>query len=192
MSRIGELLTKYGIINEKQLDEALRLQKERDKRLGEILIELGYVSSDDLHWILSEQANMPFVEIQPAMLDAALIMRFPKKLLYEHTILPLHESETRIYVAVGDPTDTGAIQRVEEAASKIVVASVTAAEKIKQLLDKFFAESPDGKQMATFVRMTMNKAEIEVIETGGKRIRKCSPAEIEIKIRRDKGETEDE
>ena len=192
MSRIGELLIKHGIITKEQLDKALRLQKTSDKRLGEILIELGYVSSDDLHWMLSEQANMPFVDIQPSMLDAALIMKFPKQLLYEHTALPLHESETRIYVAVGDPTDTAAVERIERVASKIVVASGAAPVKIKRLLDDFFAKASKEKHMVTCVRMTTNKADIEFIDAKGSSLLKSSPAEIEIRIRRSKGETEDE
>lgn len=192
MSRIGELLIKHGIINEEQLDKALCLQETSNKRLGEILIELGYVSSDDLHWMLSEQANIPFVDIQPSMLDVALILRFPKQLLYEHIVLPLHESETRIYVAVGDPTDILAIERIERAASKIVIASGAAPAKIKRLLDDFFTEASKEKHMVTCVRMKTNSADIEFIDAGGKYMRKSSPAEIEIKISRDKGEIEDE
>jgi type IV pilus assembly protein PilB len=192
MSRIGEMLMKYGIITEEQLDEALRMQQKSDKRLGELLIDLGYLNSDDLHWMLSEQADLPFVEIHPEMLEASLIMRFPKELLYDHTILPLHESETRVYVVVGDPTDTPALQQIEQAASKTVAASVAAPEKIKRLLDNFFAESADKMQMVTCVRMTANHAEIEFIEAGKKRKRKCSSAEIEIRIGRDKGEPKDE
>jgi len=192
MSRIGELLLELGIVTEEQLNEALQLQETGNKRLGEILIELGYVSSDDLHWMLSEQANMPFVEIEPTMLDAALIVRFPKKLLYEHTILPLHESETRIYVAVGDPTDATAIERMERAASKIVIASGAAPAKIKQLLDDFYTDPLKKKQLVTCVRMTANNAEIEFIEAGRTRKRKCSSAEIEIRIGKDKGEPQNE
>jgi len=191
MSRIGELLLKHGIVTEEQLNEALRLQETSNKRLGEILIELGYVSSDDLHWMLSEQANIPFVDLQPSMLDNALIMRFPKQLLYKHTVLPLHESETRIYVAVGDPTDTTAIERIERAASKIVIASGAAPAKIKRLLDDFFTKAAKEKHMVTCVRGRTNSAGIEFIDAGGKHIRKSSPAEIDIRIRREKGETED-
>ncbi len=192
MSRIGEMLLKYGIITEKQLDEALGLQERSDKRLGELLVDLGYLNSDDLHWILSEQAEVPFVEIHPEMLEASLILKFPKELLYEHTILPLHESETRIYVAVGDPTDTSAIRRIEQVASKTMAASVAAPEKIRRLLDDFFAESPDDRQMATCVRMMANNVEIEFIDAGKTKKRKCSSAEVEIKISGDKGETQDE
>ncbi len=55
MSRIGELLHKYGIITRQQLEEALEKQKREKKRLGEILIDLGYLSSKELLWMLSEQ-----------------------------------------------------------------------------------------------------------------------------------------
>ncbi len=60
ISRIGELLVENGFIVEKQVVEALELQKQKEgeKKLGEILIELGYIDSKELSQMLSEQAAM--------------------------------------------------------------------------------------------------------------------------------------
>ncbi|MEO0206559.1 MAG: GspE/PulE family protein, partial [candidate division WOR-3 bacterium] len=77
-SLVGEMFLKSGLISEDQLKKALDLQKEKHKRLGEILIELGYISLNDLVWILSEQASIPFIEIRPEMLDSNLIDSLPE------------------------------------------------------------------------------------------------------------------
>ncbi|GAH06389.1 unnamed protein product, partial [marine sediment metagenome] len=73
VKRIGELLVQSGMIAEAQINEALEIQKIKKKRLGEILMELGYVNSQNLIRMLSEQAAMPFVELKPEMLDENLI-----------------------------------------------------------------------------------------------------------------------
>ncbi len=58
MARIGELLVENDFIVEEQVIEALEIQRQRgcQKKLGEILIELGYIDATQLSQMLSEQA----------------------------------------------------------------------------------------------------------------------------------------
>jgi len=120
------------------LNEALKIQKESKKKIGEILVELGYLSPRDLIWLLSEQASIPFIELKPEVLDAQLIRSFPEKLLYEHCIIPLYEIEGKLYVATGNPNDIEGIEKIKEIARKEVYACGAEPDKIFQLLDRFF------------------------------------------------------
>ena len=54
--RIGELCVNVGLITEKQVKEALEKQKKSKKKIGEILVELGYIRSQELNLMLSVQA----------------------------------------------------------------------------------------------------------------------------------------
>lgn len=136
--RIGELLVKSGIITEDQLNEALKNQQTNKKKLGEILIELGYIKPRDLVWILSEQVAIPFIELKPEVLDSQLIKSFPEKLLYDYCVIPLYEIEGKLYIAMGDPTDKNGLEKIKEFAKKEVILSAAEPEKILELLDKFF------------------------------------------------------
>jgi len=187
-SFLGELLIKNGIITRRQLDEALDVQKKRKKRLGEILVELGYINSGDLIWMLSEQAEISFVQAKPEMMDSQLINKFPRKLLRKNSILPLYETEDKIYIASGDPTNHKTIQKIKEFTKKEVVISGADPEKIEQLLNKFFSE-PENEQIIqskfsakTNIKIIDNHAEIEFIDESGKITRKRLRAEIVIKI----------
>jgi type IV pilus assembly protein PilB len=192
--RIGELLVKNGIITEAQLKKALVLQKEQEKRLGEILIELGHLSSKDLVWILSEQADIPFVEIRPEMLDKKLINAFPENILYDNSILPLYETEDRIYIALGDPTETIVTQEVKRFTTKEVVTSGADPHKIEQLLNKFFLsqqmeESLQQKKVDdTAVKIVTENATIEFTDKQGKVTTRNAPIEIVMTIRKEKGD----
>jgi type IV pilus assembly protein PilB len=140
MSLIGKLLVKNGIITESQLAEALSMQEESKKRLGELLISLGYLKAKDLMWMLSEQADISFVELKPEMLDSPLIGRFPEKLLIDNNILPLYETEAEIYVVIGDPTKKELIQSLQQYTVKRIVVSAAEPGKIHTLLSKFYME----------------------------------------------------
>jgi len=197
MSRIGELLHKYGIITRQQLEEALERQRREKKRLGEILIDLGYLSSKELLWMLSEQADIPFVEIEPEMLDNHLIDTFPQRVLCENSILPLYETEDKIYVTLGDPTNTDAIARVKEITTKEVVVSGAEPKKIKELLDRLFSAQKVeaievNREGRTIIRITDDSAKIEFIDKSGKVKVHKSPVEIVISIREKEGEKQND
>ncbi len=57
--RIGELCVNSGLVSEKQVAYALELQKQSKKRLGEIMIELGYIKIEELNLMLSVQRVEP-------------------------------------------------------------------------------------------------------------------------------------
>ncbi len=193
MFRIGELLIKRGIIIQKQLDEALKLQKKKKKRLGEILMELGYLNSENLLWMLSEQADIPFVEVRPQMLDNQLINKFPEDVLYNNLILPLYETADRIYIAVGDPTDSLIVKKMEAFTTKEVIISGADPKKIEQLLNKIFLAQQAEKaiekerEAKTTIKITANNAVVEFTDESGKTTKKKSRIQIIIDTRKKKG-----
>lgn len=197
MSRIGELLHRSGIITSQQLEEALNKQKREQKRLGEILIDLGYLSSKELLWMLSEQADIPFVEIEPEMLDNHLIGKFPQDVLCKNSILPLYETEDKIYITLGDPTNSDAIACVKDYTTKEVVVSGAEPEKIRELLDRLFSTQQVkaievNREGKTIIRITDNNAQIEFIDASGTVKMHKSPVEIIISIREDEGEEQND
>ncbi len=186
---IGELLVKSGIITEDQLNEALAIQKENNKRLGEILIELGYLKPKDLIWLLSEQASMPFIELKPEILDSKLIRSFPENFLYNYCIIPLYEIEGKLYIAIGNPANREAIEKIKEFTQKEIVTSAAEPEKIFQLLDKFFlieGTEPtfDREEFKGSVKIniTDNKATIEFVDENGNVKRYGVQGDVIIKL----------
>ncbi len=187
-TQIGELLVKNGVITKKQLTEALKIQRKKNKKLGEILIEMNYLTSENLIWMLSEQVDIPFVELRPEMLDKELINTFPRNLLYNNCILPLYETEDKIYFAFGDPTNASAKQEIKKYTQKEVFNSGADPQKIERLLDKFFLAEKFEKTVLvkkkgkTAIRITSKKATIEFIDEVGKTTRKHASAKIIVSI----------
>jgi len=62
--KLGEMLIFYKIITPKQLEEGLEIKKNTEKRIGEILINLGRVTQDEINWVLGKQLNLPYIQIQ--------------------------------------------------------------------------------------------------------------------------------
>jgi type IV pilus assembly protein PilB len=135
---IGELLVKSGLVAKKQIEEALKIQEKSKKRIGEILMELGYINSHDLVRMLSKQSAIPFVELEPEMLDAELIKSFPEDILYHYNIIPLYEIHDKVHIAIGDPTNCDVIEKLKNFTTKDIELSGAEPQRIEKLLDKFF------------------------------------------------------
>jgi type IV pilus assembly protein PilB len=136
---IGELLVQNGLISDQQLNQALALQSAQGKKLGLILLELGYINSSNIIKMVSEQVAVSFLELKREMIDEKLLRRFPQKLLYNETLIPLFEKEGSVMVAFGDPTKREKIiDTVKRFSNKEVKCFSADPGQIKRLLNEIF------------------------------------------------------
>ena len=185
---IGEMLVKNGLITEEQLKQALEMQHKENRRLGEILIELGYISTKELVWMISEQASVPFVDLEAHNVDAELVSSLPKQLLYKKCVLPLYTTEDKIFVVLGDPSDQSVALKIKEIMKKDVVISGGDPRKIRALLDVAFEKIKTTKVRTTrkkkdlIIRITESEAQIESYDESGQVTKKTLPVDLTIKI----------
>ena len=99
---IGKILLSGTSLVKEQLAEALAIQADRAeyRKIGQILIDLGYVSEIDVLIALSEQYNLPFYDkINQNKYDKELVAGLPIEFLKKHKILPLGSENGNVIVA---------------------------------------------------------------------------------------------
>jgi type II secretory ATPase GspE/PulE/Tfp pilus assembly ATPase PilB-like protein len=102
--RIGEVLVDSGLATPEQIDGALAEQKKRGgKKLGQILVELGILTETDLTATLAEKFHLPFVDLDDYPIDAGAARRVPREIIEKYGFLPLQIDRTTILVAISDP-----------------------------------------------------------------------------------------
>lgn len=110
--RIGDLLVEAGEITPEQLREALAEQTQTGERLGEILIERGHLSKQALGRILQAQRGVPYVDLNTYPVDEQLIRSVPNWMVMQHKVIPLARVDEEIHLAMLDPTDVVAMDSV--------------------------------------------------------------------------------
>lgn len=100
--RIGEILLEKGLITKEQLNRALENQRLTKKALGEVLVELGYVTWEELTEALAEQYNIPMLKDPPRIIAAEVLNSLPRALLEELRIVPIDKRDGRLILV----TDT--------------------------------------------------------------------------------------
>jgi type IV pilus assembly protein PilB len=105
--RIGALLVELGYIRESDLTAALNLQKEsaERKKLGEVLIEHGYIDEHKFIEILASQLGFPLVELEYRKLDHKLFANAPFHVCREFLFAPIAREEGEMLVVFADPLD---------------------------------------------------------------------------------------
>jgi hypothetical protein len=106
---LGALLVREGLISHEQLELALIDQQGTGLRLGELLVQWGWVESGAISRALAEQYEMEFVDLDAAEFDSEAVDRLPAKEARARNAIPVRflEDDT-ILVGVADPTDVGA------------------------------------------------------------------------------------
>ncbi|MGE4412572.1 MAG: hypothetical protein AB7E45_02605 [Candidatus Caldatribacteriota bacterium] len=132
--KLGELLLQYGLISSEELEKALKIQKEKNKRIGEILLDLNLVIQDQINWVLSKQLDIPYVQIEPEQLDKDLLKKFPSFLIKNYNLIPLQQVNDTLVIAMADPTDEEALQKIKSSYQKNFEVVLASFQNISELI----------------------------------------------------------
>jgi MSHA biogenesis protein MshE len=126
---LGALLVREGLISNEQLELALIDQQGTGLRLGELLVQWGWVESAAISRALAEQYDLDFFDLDAAEIDPAAVERLPAKEARTRSAIPIRSLEDgRLLVGVADPTDVGACEELRAmlggAVSLVVVDQV--------------------------------------------------------------------
>jgi type IV pilus assembly protein PilB len=113
-TRLGDRFVAKGLLGPKQLEEALALQQQSGKRLGEILIHRGLVSEQEVLATLGEQLDVPFVRLRPGLYDASVVRSIPKRVAERLNVVPLFQVRGEVTLAMTDAQSVPLINEVEE------------------------------------------------------------------------------
>jgi type IV pilus assembly protein PilB len=134
--RIGDLFVEQGMITDQQLAEALDVQHRTGGRLGEILIELGFISTLDAARILADRLGLEFVDLHTLKLDEFTAQRIPEEIARRYRAIPISEEDGVLRVAVADPTDVFALDDLQVIAKAAVLPIVADPAQVLEVVNK--------------------------------------------------------
>jgi hypothetical protein len=130
--QLGALLLEKGLLTAEQLDTALAERRATGDRLGETLVNLGFIFEDELARVLAEQAGVPFVNLDTIPVDPFAASVLPRELGESLPALPVRFTpEGGLVVAVADPTDESLFPKLQTAVSCPLVLTVATASSIR-------------------------------------------------------------
>ncbi|NUP96119.1 MAG: hypothetical protein HUU28_08140, partial [Planctomycetaceae bacterium] len=137
---LGQILKARGVVREGQVQEALAEQRKRGGLIGQILVELGHVTSADVALALAEQAGLETVDLAKATPEKAALALVDGDTAHAFGVLPLAVEGRRLVVAIGDPLNTAVLEDLRFTTSLDVRGVIADAELLRQKIRTHYGE----------------------------------------------------
>lgn len=111
--KLGEILVEAGLISDQELNYALKSQRQLGGTVGEALTRLGYVSEEQILSALSNQLSIPNVNLSKILVPEDILKTVPYSLVKEKKILPLGQEGSKLIIGMVDPTDIEVLSQLE-------------------------------------------------------------------------------
>jgi len=96
--RLGEILVEKGLITKEELIKALDEQRKNRKAIGEILVEMGIITWEEITEALSQQYNIPMLKDPPRAIPVDVLRGIPKAMIDELRAIPVDKKDDKIVV----------------------------------------------------------------------------------------------
>mgnify|MGYP000810482920 FL=1 len=142
--RIGDVLVAAGAITEEQLQEGLAKQKETGRKLGNALVDLGFISNDMLITVLTTQLGIDYIELKGAKIEEKVIHMVPESMVTKYQAIPIEidpDNPNILKVAMADPMDIMAMDDIGLVTNLQVEPMLASEEGVKNAIDKYYGSA---------------------------------------------------
>jgi type IV pilus assembly protein PilB len=136
--KLGEILVEGGLLTQEQLEKALPHQKKSNLKLGQFLVREGYVSETQIVDLVSTQLRLEKYRPDKFIIDVDLAQILPPEIAHKYQAAPLKKSGLLLTVAMPDPLDINALDAVEVYTNCEVEAVICTEQHLNQLLSTIY------------------------------------------------------
>src|SRR5262245_26137263 len=159
-SRLGEILLNTGAITPNQLEHALAQQHALRLSIGQTLVRLNYVSDETVRQALATQLNIPYVDLERMEIDRSLSRVISASFAKRHALLPIATLDRTLTVAMDDPTVTSVVQDLQRMTGLRITVVTAAGPAIRDAFNALYGEPLTGNAIKP-VRMNRRSTDRE-------------------------------
>ena len=137
---LGQVLLERSLITAEQLELAIEQQRRTDRRIGQVLLDLGFTTADAVLGALSVQLGVPATRLNGFTVSPAAVQSLPEKIARKHFAVPLQKVGTILQVAIANPNDLAALDDLRFASGCQIHTFVALEDEIARALDRFYTE----------------------------------------------------
>lgn len=146
---LGAILLDTTNLTEEQLEQALVVHRERGIKLGDALVQLKFLRSEDILRALSVQLGFPYEHaIQIEHIPHELIEPLPINYAKRNELLPLRKEKGHLVVAISDPTNFPALDEVRVMYAMPVFPVISGGYEIMNAINAVYNRSEDSSDGA--------------------------------------------
>ena len=141
--KIGELLVSGGALTQEQLNSAVERQQQTGQRLGKVIIELGFLKSEQFTSHLSQQLQIPFVDLRRYNFDVGVIQRLRESYARRYRAIVLADQNGVLVVGRADPMDIFASDELERILGQPIQPALVDEDELLSTLDLVYRRTEE-------------------------------------------------
>jgi type IV pilus assembly protein PilB len=135
--RLGDLLIEEGLITPEQLQTTLA-EKGKNQKIGEALLQRGYITDQQLAEVLEDQLGIPHISLFQYPFDTNIFSLIPKETARRNLIIPLKKDGNKLYVAMVDPMDFIVIDDLRLSTGFQIETAIATKDDVIKAINKYY------------------------------------------------------
>ncbi|HOR86879.1 MAG TPA: GspE/PulE family protein [Bacillota bacterium] len=161
--RLGDMLVSSGKLSREQLEEAINLQKtEKTKRLGEIIVELGYTSEEDVLKMIEEQLGIPILDLANYNVNPKATAMVPENIARKYDLIPVDVLDNELLVAMSDPLNIFALDDIRLVTGMKLRTALASKTVIERTVNKYYSQEGSRKIVKEFEEEFVPGSQMEI------------------------------
>ena len=138
--RIGQILVDLGFLSEDRLEMLLEEQRQRPgELLGQIALSMGLITDEQLAQALGEQFRMQVVSLADAVIAPEVLRYITEPMAQMYRVIPLAFEDNTLTIAMCDPQKLSIIDELRSFLGYNIRAVVATERDIRKSLDRYYA-----------------------------------------------------
>jgi len=160
--RIGDLLVEHKLISEGQLNAALADQKTTGRKLGQVLIENGYITEDKFLDFLSRQLDVPYIDLKQYQYQKDVVHLLPETLARRYRAIVLADRKTGLLVGMADPSDIFAYDDIHKILKRPMSLALVREQELLKTLDIVYRREDEITSLAEELEDELSETDIDL------------------------------
>ncbi|MDR3554963.1 MAG: type IV-A pilus assembly ATPase PilB [Syntrophobacteraceae bacterium] len=161
--KIGELLIQEGLVTTEQLNRALDDQRHSGERIGAALVKQGVIDENTLSEFIARQYNCPQISLSRITLGKGIVSLVPLDIMHKYQAVPFGLMGNTLHVAMADPGNLFIIDDIRFLTRKNIQIHVAADSVLKQVIGTFF--NADDDSFDDILGAIKDEVELDFVQT---------------------------
>lgn len=141
--RLGDILVEKGLITHEELKLALDEHQKTGEMLGQVLVKMKFISEKDVLQVLAEQQGVPFLELKDLAIEDKVIKSVPAKFTWHYKVMPIRIDGNILTIAISNPFDMWPIDDLETNLGYRVEKVLSTSVDILEAIRKYYGVGAD-------------------------------------------------
>ncbi|HIA20321.1 MAG: GspE/PulE family protein [Pirellulaceae bacterium] len=140
MGDFVEILLRRGIVSPDQVAEAEQMARNNQSKLADCLVQLGYVTGEDVTRAMAEFHDLEYVDLTEVTIPEEVVEMVPETIARENATLPLTITGDELKIIISDPMDIETVEKLRFILNRQVQIALAPRENILEAINRYYGQ----------------------------------------------------